>query len=69
MSRSIDVLNEEMQVARVTFFVGGLTPAKSARPAPTQPRGNLVVTDGPHTESKEHIGGARPLSRAGLRSR
>jgi hypothetical protein len=50
------VLNEEMQSAGAWVFGGGLLPASSATVVEAQ--GNaFLVTDGPFTESKEHIGG------------
>ena len=57
MSRDIRALNEEMVAAGVRVFVGGLSPANSARSLRTQPNGKVLVTDGPYTETKEHIGG------------
>jgi hypothetical protein len=50
------VLNEEMQSAGVWVLGGGLLPASSSTVVEAQ--GNeFLVTDGPFTESKEHIGG------------
>jgi hypothetical protein len=57
MSRDIDALNEEMEVARVRIFAGGLSPARSARSLRAQPAGKVLVTDGPYVETKEHLGG------------
>jgi hypothetical protein len=49
-------LNTEMQSAGAWVFGGGLLPASSATVVVA--RGDaLLVTDGPFTESKEHIGG------------
>ena len=47
MSREIDALNEEMVAAGVRIFVGGLSPASSARSLRAQPNGKVLVTDGP----------------------
>ena len=66
MSRDIDALNEEMEAARVRIFAGGLTPARSARSLRAQPAGNVLVTDGPYIETKEHIGGFWVLAAADL---
>jgi hypothetical protein len=66
MSRDIDALNDEMKVARVRIFVGGLSPARSARSLQAQPGGKVLVTDGPYTETKEHIGGFWVLAAADL---
>jgi hypothetical protein len=56
MSRDIDALNDEMVAAGVRIFVGGLSPARSARSLRAQPDGKVLITDGPYLETKEHIG-------------
>jgi hypothetical protein len=56
-SRDIDTLNEEMVAAGVRIFVGGLTPASSAKSLRAQPNGKVLITDGPYLETNEHIGG------------
>jgi len=66
MERDIDALNEEMEAAGVRVFVGGLEPASSARSLRLQPAGKVVITDGPYTETKEHIGGFWVLEAADL---
>ena len=66
MSRDIDALNEEMNAARVRVFVGGLSPARSAKSLRAQPAGKVLVTDGPYAETKEHIGGFWVLEAADL---
>jgi hypothetical protein len=49
-------LNDEMQAAGTWVFGGGLLPASSA--TVVRAKGDdVIVTDGPFTESKEHIGG------------
>ena len=66
MSRDIDALNEEMVAAGVRIFVGGLSPASSARSLRAQPNGKVLVTDGPYTETKEYLGGFWVLEAADL---
>jgi hypothetical protein len=66
MSRDIDALNDEMVAAGVRVFVGGLSPAGSARSLRAQPNGKVLVTDGPYTETKELIGGFWVLEAADL---
>ena len=66
MSRDIDALNEEMVAAGVRIFVGGLSPASSARSLRPQLDGKVLITDGPYTETKEHIGGFWVLEAANL---
>ena len=57
MSRDIDALNDEMKAAGVRIFVGGLHPASSAMSLQPQLDGEVLITDGPYLETKEHIGG------------
>ena len=57
MMRDIDALNEEMEAAGVRIFAGGLSPASSAKSLRAQPNGDVLTTDGPYLEAKEHIGG------------
>jgi hypothetical protein len=66
MSRDIDVLNEEMVAAGVRVFVGGLRAASTAKSVRARPGGELLVTDGPYLETKEHIGGFWVLEATGL---
>jgi hypothetical protein len=66
MSRDIDALNDEMVAAGVRIFVGGLSPASSARSLRAQPDGKVLITDGPYLETKEHIGGFWVLEAANL---
>jgi hypothetical protein len=54
MMDEIHALNREMIAAGVRKFAGGLGPTKTLRP---QPNGELLVTDGPYLETKEHVGG------------
>lgn len=57
MVRDIDVLNEEMDAAGARFFAGGLESAPKAKSLRKQPNGEVLITDGPYLETKEHIGG------------
>jgi Uncharacterized protein conserved in bacteria len=57
MIDDIDALNDDMVAAGIRVFVGGLRPARSAMSLRTEPGGNVIVTDGPYIESKEHVGG------------
>jgi hypothetical protein len=54
VGRDIHALNKEMITAGVRRFACGLGPAKSMR---AQPDGEVLITDGPFLETKEHIGG------------
>ena len=57
MIRDIGALNEEMDAAGARFFAGGLEPAAKAKSLRKQPGGEVVITDGPYVETKEHVGG------------
>src|SRR5262249_16745888 len=50
----IHALNREMIAAGVRKLAGGLGPARTLR---AQPNGELLLTDGPYLETKEHVGG------------
>lgn len=54
MVNEIHALNKEMIAAGVRKFAGGLGPAKSLR---GKGDGEVLITDGPYLETKEHIGG------------
>jgi hypothetical protein len=66
MARDIDVLNEEMSAAGAWFFAGGLQSAPRAKSLRKQPGGEVVITDGPYLETKEHIGGFWILNAASM---
>ena len=54
MVEEIHALNREMIAAGVRKFAGGLGAAYTLRP---QSNGELLLTDGPYLETKEHVGG------------
>ena len=57
MDREIDELNDEMVARGVRVFVGGMQPVTTAISVRKRPDGDLLVTDGPYLETKEHVGG------------
>jgi hypothetical protein len=57
MGRDIDALNDEMKAAGARLFVGGLQSVVHATSLRPQPNGEVIITDGPYLETKEHIGG------------
>ena len=57
MIEEIHALNREMIAAGVRKFACGISPAASAKTLRKQPDGKVLVTDGPYTETKEHMGG------------
>jgi len=66
MLEEIHALNREMIAAGARIFAGGLSSAKSAKSLRAHRGGNVQVTDGPYTETKEHIGGFWVLEAANL---
>lgn len=60
---AIHALNREMIAAGVRKFACGLGKAKSLR---MKPNGEVLVTDGPYLEAKEHVGGFWILETANL---
>ena len=55
--RDIGALNKEMIAAGVRLFAGGLRPETKAKSLRAQPNGQVLITDGPYLEAKEHVGG------------
>ena len=57
MIEEIHALNREMIAAGVRKFACRISPASNAKTVRKQPDGTVLVTDGPYTETKEHMGG------------
>jgi hypothetical protein len=57
MIEEIHALNRELIAAGARKFACGISPAGSAKTLRKQPDGRVLVTDGPYTETKEHMGG------------
>jgi len=57
MIEEIHALNREMIAAGVRKFACGISAAANAKTLRAQPDGKVLVTDGPYTETKEHMGG------------
>ena len=62
---AIHALNAEMEAAGALKFACGVSPAASAKTLRKQ-GGKVVVTDGPYTETKEHIAGFLMLDAANM---
>ncbi|HEY1743916.1 MAG TPA: YciI family protein [Granulicella sp.] len=54
---AINSLNEELIAAGARLLACGLSPASQAKSLRGQPNGEVLITDGPFLEAKEHIGG------------
>jgi hypothetical protein len=52
----LEVLNAEMRAAGAWVFAGGLHPPSTATVVRSKD-GEVLMTDGPYTEGKEHVGG------------
>jgi len=59
----IHALNREMIAAGVRKFAGGLGATRTLR---LQPNGEVLLTDGPYLEAKEHVGGLWILESADM---
>lgn len=64
MVEAIHALNREMDAAGVTKFACGLAPGSKVLRA--LPDGDVSITDGPYTETKEHIAGFSVLECADM---
>jgi hypothetical protein len=56
MFDAVDKFNAELQASGAWVFAGGLHPADTASVVKVS-NGEVVTTDGPFVEAKEHIGG------------
>lgn len=54
--KDVEALNEELRQAGVWVFAGGLEAADTATVV-REEKGDILTTDGPFVEGKEHIGG------------
>lgn len=65
--RDVDVLRKEMETAGAWVFSGGLYPASTATVVRLKDR-EILTTDGPYIEGKEHLGGFTIIRAADLDS-
>ena len=63
--QDLNALIEDAKSAGVWVFNGGLHPASSATVVRVQ-RGDVLITDGPFVEGKEHVGGFWVIKAADL---
>jgi hypothetical protein len=66
MIEEIHAINRELIAAGARKFACGIAPAANAKTVRKQPDGRVLVTDGPFTETKEHMGGFWILETANL---
>jgi hypothetical protein len=65
MYRDVDTLNAELQAEGAWVFAGGLHPPETATVVQLRD-GEVITTDGPFAEAKEHIGGFWVIAAADL---
>ena len=53
---AVDAFNDEVRAAGKWVFAGGLKPIETVKTVDAQ-GATPLITDGPHTESKEYVGG------------
>lgn len=56
MYAGVDAFNQDVTASGAWVFAGGLTPPESATVVRVRD-GEVLLTDGPFAESKEHLGG------------
>jgi len=56
INRDLDAVNQELRAAGAWVFAGGLHPPSTATVVRAR-GGEVLTTDGPFAEGKEHIGG------------
>lgn len=66
MMEDIHALNREMIAAGIRKFACGISPVSKAKTVRKQADGTVRVTDGPYTETKEHMGGFWILEAANM---
>src|SRR5271167_4153926 len=66
MIEQIHALNREMIAAGVRKFACGIAPPANAKTLRAQPDGKVLITDGPYTETKEHMAGFWVLEAADM---
>ena len=63
--RDVNALTQEMKAAGVWVFHGGLHAASTSTVVRVSD-GDVLITDGPYTEGKEHLGGFTIIKAADL---
>ena len=66
MMEEIHALNREMIASGARKFACGISAPGTAKTVRKQPDGTVLVTDGPYTETKEHMGGFWILEAANM---
>ena len=64
--KQVQAWREELEAAGAWVFTGGLYPPGTATVLRPQAGGGVLITDGPFTEGKEHVGGFTVIRAADL---
>src|SRR4051794_11099064 len=64
--KAVDVFNTKLRDQGIWVFGGGLHPADTATVVDATKGGDVLTTDGPFAEAKEHLGGFWVLKAADL---
>ena len=63
---NINALNDELEAAGARLVAAGLSAPSQAKSLRVQPNGEVLITDGPYLEAKEHVGGFLILEAADM---
>ena len=63
---AVDAFNAKVQQQGAWVFAGGLHPADTATVVDASKGGDVITTDGPFAEAKEHLGGFWVIKAADL---
>jgi hypothetical protein len=63
---NINMLNDELEAAGARLVAAGLSAPSQAKSLRAQPNGEVLITDGPYLEAKEHVGGFTILEAADM---
>ena len=63
---NINALNDELEAAGARIVAGGLSAPGQAKSLQPQPNGDVLITDGPYLEAKEHVGGLSIIEAADM---
>jgi hypothetical protein len=66
IGRELDVLNTGLKESGAWVFADGLFPPSTATVIRARPDDEVLMTDGPYVEGKEHLGGISIINAADL---
>ena len=63
---NINTLNDELEATGARIVAGGLSAPSQAKSLRLQSNGDVLITDGPYLEAKEHVGGLSIIEAANM---